>query len=320
MGNNHTPLTKNRSTTLNGPPMLRWRLLLGTLIIGGLVGLCRLDDLAEKQYGAVPGIWLLPLAALLAVAAGTEVLSLAGAAGMRPLPWAVHGGNLLLVAGNWVPLVCCSGAATRPSMAPIACALAAGVLLIFVGEMRRYEKPGGVTANVAAGVFALVYVGVMLSFMVQLRLLWGVAGLASLLIVTKTGDIGAYTIGRLFGRHKMAPVLSPGKTIEGAIGALTFACLASWAVFSWLIPSLVGDDWGPGPCWGWVAFGLAVGSAGMLGDLAESLIKRDTGRKESSRWMLGFGGILDLLDSLLLAAPVAWFCWKLGLLGTMGPG
>ena len=62
-------------------------------------------------------------------------------------------------------------------------------------------------------------------------------------------------------------------------------------------------------------FGLLVAAAGMLGDLAESLIKRDVGCKDSSTWMPGFGGVLDILDSVLLAAPVAWICWAMGLVG-----
>ena len=67
--------------------------------------------------------------------------------------------------------------------------------------------------------------------------------------------------------------------------------------------------------WGWIVFGLLVGAAGMVGDLAESLLKRDVGVKDSSTWMPGFGGVLDILDSLLLSAPVAWFCWATGIVG-----
>jgi len=292
--------------------MLRWRLLLGTSIIGMLVGLCWLDHLAETGGAAMCGVWLLPVAILFAVAASGEVLHLARAAGLRPLAWAVYGGNVLLVGSNWGPeflRAWTDNASSLPTVAWPWCALAVGVLSIFVGEMRRYEKPGGVTANVAAAVFALVYVGVLFSFVVQLRMRWGVGALASLVIVTKVGDTGAYTIGRLFGRHKMAPVLSPGKTVEGAFGALAFACFASWATFTWLLPVLGRPGDQVGTCCGWILFGLLVGTAGMLGDLAESLLKRDVGCKDSSRWMPGFGGVLDLLDSILLAAPVAWVCW-----------
>ena len=129
------------------------------------------------------------------------------------------------------------------------------------------------------------------------------------------GDTGAYTVGRLIGRHKMAPRISPGKTMEGAIGALVFACVGSWAAFRWIVPLAIRDSVTHAALWGWLAFGLLVGTAGMMGDLAESFLKRDVGVKDSSTWMPGFGGVLDILDSLLLSAPVAWFCWALGLVG-----
>lgn len=135
----------------------------------------------------------------------------------------------------------------------------------------------------------------------------------SLVIVVKMCDTGAYTVGRLIGRRKMAPVLSPKKTIEGAIGGLVFACLGSWAAFHWLTPAITHSSRPPSPAWGWLAYGLLVAMAGMLGDLAESLLKRDLGRKDSSTWMPGFGGVLDVLDSIILAAPVAYLCWTFGL-------
>ncbi len=74
----------------------------------------------------------------------------------------------------------------------------------------------------------------------------------------------------------------------------------------------------PGLPAGWIIFGLLMGCVGMLGDLAESLLKRDVGCKDSSAWMPGFGGVLDILDSLLLSAPIAWLCWSLGIVGPGG--
>jgi phosphatidate cytidylyltransferase len=182
--------------------------------------------------------------------------------------------------------------------------------------MWRYRKPGGNTANLAVAIFALVYVGLMLWFAVQMRVVWGIGAIAAWVIVVKMGDTGAYTVGRLIGRHKMAPLISPGKTIEGAFGALAFACFGAWIAFRWLVP-LTSTTSVDKAClgWGWLAFGLLVGATGMLGDLAESFLKRDVGVKDSSTWMPGFGGILDILDSLLLSAPVAWFCWAGGLVG-----
>lgn len=301
--------------------MLRWRFLLGTVIVVALIGACWLDARA-----AVPGVWLMPVVVGLAILATQEVLRLARAGGLRPLGWAVYCGNLLLVVGQWLPLayfhyeqeVSEHGwylwdffLVTQRS--PL-WALALGVLLIFVGEMARYEKPGGVLANIAVAVFALVYVGVMLDFAVQIRVYWGLGALATWIIVVKMSDIGAYTVGRLIGRHKMAPTLSPGKTIEGAAGAILFACAASWACFAWLVPQLRHPPM-LGLVGGWLPFGLLLAVAGMVGDLAESLLKRDAGCKDSSSWMPGFGGVLDLLDSLLLTAPVAWLCWFLKLVG-----
>lgn len=294
--------------------MLRWRLLLGTLVIAALLGLCWLDHAA-----AVPGVWLMPVAVLLAWMAGSEVLALAEATGAKPLPWAVYTSNLLIVLAAWVPRLEALGnlrPALEPGTWPLA-ALGLGALLVFLGEMRRYESPGGVTANVSAAVFAMVYVGVLLAVVVQMRMVWGIGSLAALVIVVKMGDTGAYTVGRLIGRHKMAPKLSPGKTIEGMVGGLGFSCLGAWVAFAWLVPALSPGAMlpSPGSSYGWLIFGLLVGAAGMIGDLAESLLKRDAGRKDSSTWLPGFGGVLDILDSILLAAPVAWLCWAVGIVG-----
>ncbi len=294
--------------------MLRWRLLLGTLLISVLGVLCWLD-----HHASIPGLWLFPVGLLFALLATGEVLSLAGAAGAKPLPGTVYVSNLLLLASSWVPLVWDTAAEAVPNATagtwPLL-AMAVCVLLVFGGEMYRFQKPGGgATANVAMALLAIVYVGLLMSLLAQLRIRWGIWALVSLLAVVKLGDVGAFAVGRLFGRHKIAPVLSPGKTVEGALGALTFACAGSWAIFHWLIPWTSSSTTPHGPWWGWIAFGLLVGIAGMVGDLAESLMKRDAGRKDSSSWMPGFGGVLDILDSILLAAPVGWFCWALGIVG-----
>jgi len=298
--------------------MLRWRLLLGTVLIAAMVGLCWLDHLAS-----LPGAWLLPLAIIFTVLASDEMLRLAQAGGMRPVAWPVYGGNLLLIAAGWIPLIDHGGAMDSLPVAaagwPLA-ALGIAVLLVFAGELCRYERPGFPSvvrraANLAAAVLAIVYVGGMLSLVVQARMVWGIAALAALVITVKMGDTGAFAVGRLIGRHKMAPVLSPGKTIEGAVGGLTFACVGAWATFRWLVPLLRPEGEFAGHRWEWVLFGVLVGAAGLLGDLAESLLKRDVGRKDSSSWMPGFGGVLDMLDSILLAAPVAWLCWATGLVG-----
>jgi phosphatidate cytidylyltransferase len=204
-------------------------------------------------------------------------------------------------------------------------ALAVSVLSACTLEVLRYQAPGQAFEHLALAVFGQVYVGLLLAFIVQLRLLSGgpdgredrgIAALASLLIVVKTCDTGAYAVGRLLGRRKMCPRLSPGKTWEGTAGGLISACLGAWFSLNWLAPRLAPSLAGGAAWWRWLAFGLLVGLAGVAGDLLESLLKRDAGRKDSSAWLPGFGGVLDLLDSLLFAAPVAWLCWQLALVGS----
>ena len=289
--------------------MLRWRLLLGTLIIAALVGLGWLD-----QVSAIPGVVLLPVLVIFALLGSQEILGLLRACGLQPVGWVVYVGNVLIAAAPWQAVWAARSSAADYAWPPML-ALALAVIGLLIVEMWHYRRPGGVTAKLAAGVLALVYVGLFLSFVVQIRLAWGVGAMAALLIVVKMGDIGAYTVGRLIGRHKMSPYISPGKTLEGAAGALVFSCFASWATFRWLVPATTYAALPRGPWWGWLLFGLLVGLAGMLGDLAESLLKRDCQRKDSSTWLPGFGGILDMLDSVLLAAPVAYALWAFGLVG-----
>ena len=291
--------------------MLVWRLALGTLFVAALVGLCAWD----ARLGA-PGLVLFPVAVGLAVLAASELIGLYAARGLSPAPWSVYAGCLLIVVSNAAVVYWPLSGTFYPPDCPVGklgwplAALAIGLIVAFVAEMRRYERPGATAENLALAVFAHIYVGVLFSFLIHLRLVdrgWGgLLPLASLVAVVKCGDIGAYTIGRLFGRTKLAPVLSPGKTVEGALGGLVFACGAAYLVF-WMMDTSAPTGLG------WLVYGLLVGIAGMVGDLAESLLKRDAGRKDSSTWMPGFGGVLDVLDSVLLAAPVAYLCWATGL-------
>jgi phosphatidate cytidylyltransferase len=136
----------------------------------------------------------------------------------------------------------------------------------------------------------------------------GYLALGSLVIAAKSGDIGAYTLGRLFGRRKMVPRLSPGKTWMGGLGALLGAAAGSWAWLTWGTP-LFNSAW-QAPAWYWsVLYGAIIGVVGLIGDLCESLIKRDVGQKDSAALLPGFGGLLDLLDSVLYAGPVAYVLW-----------
>jgi phosphatidate cytidylyltransferase len=225
----------------------------------------------------------------------------------------VYAGTLLVVLSNAVPFFAPTLLAGRIERLEWPCLAIVGALgIVFVAEVITFQQPGGISVRMGLETLAIVYLGGLISFVVQLRIVEqgtpGLAPLVALISVVKLCDTGAYTFGRLFGRHKLAPKLSPGKTIEGAIGGLACACLGAWIVLRLARMKYFGPPLA-GPSWDWLAFGLAVGAAGILGDLAKSLIKRDVGRKDSSTWMPGFGGVLDMIDSVLLAAPVAYVLW-----------
>lgn len=305
--------------------MLRWRLSLGLVFIASVFVLSTLEFWLPAHGYAPAGVILLPFSLLVALAGADEFAGLMTQGGHPVRRALVLGGTLAVIGSQFVPAwlawqgrVDSLGTWGWPAMA-----FAATVLAGFGLEIRNYEKPGGVIARLGLSVFGVAYVALLWSFVIALRgtgyasardAAWGMTAMLSLPIVVKLGDIGAYTVGRLIGKHKMAPVLSPGKTLEGAAGGLMFACAGSYVALSVLGSFLSGDSL---PWWprGWLVYGIAIGAAGMIGDLAESLLKRDVGAKDSSRWMPGFGGVLDLIDSVLFAAPVAWLLWKLGVVG-----
>ena len=167
----------------------------------------------------------------------------------------------------------------------------------------RDRTTSGAIAVAGAVLLIHVYMGLMPGFLVLIRREHPVWVLIWVLSCVKVCDIGAYFTGTNIGRTKLIPWLSPGKTWEGLAGGLV-AAGAAGAVGAWLlgragIPA-------PGPVIGG-AMGVIFGGFGQLGDLAASLLKRDAGIKDSGRSMPGFGGVLDLIDSPVLVAPVAFW-------------
>ncbi|MCL5282344.1 MAG: phosphatidate cytidylyltransferase [Planctomycetes bacterium] len=155
----------------------------------------------------------------------------------------------------------------------------------------------GVLANCGVSCFSLLYLGLLGAFVLGIRIDEGPWAILMFIFVVKCSDIGAYTLGKLFGKHKLAPRVSPKKTWEGLAGAIVAAMVVSIA-FALVL----------GIMQVWVApiFGACMAVIGQLSDLAESMLKRDAQQKDSSNRVPGFGGILDVIDSLLLAAPVAY--------------
>lgn len=123
------------------------------------------------------------------------------------------------------------------------------------------------------------------------------------IMITWATDTGAYTFGRMFGRHKLIPSVSPGKTIEGAVGGIVVGTMIAWLYVQFLLKPYAQLSMLP---IGIIVFAIIISVVAQVGDLAESLFKRDAGVKDSSSLLPGHGGILDRFDSLLFVLPVAY--------------
>lgn len=287
--------------------MLRWRLAISAILIPLLIGIFYLD-----AHGGESALWLLALAELLAFRGVWELADLFRDRTKRlqlPAMFLCAGGVVL---GAWVPHL--HGVpSSHLDLTPLALSFSFAVMLLCALESARFAVPGGNIETLGTEILIVSYMGLLLAMTAQLRWVAGVdAGylaLGSLLVCAKGGDIGAYFIGRLFGRNKLAPVLSPGKTWEGVLGALIGSGLSGWAWLYWGTSLFIRDA---APCaWYYaVLYGALVGIAGLIGDLCESLLKRDAGRKDSAALFPGFGGLLDLIDSVIYAGPLALFLWK----------
>ena len=175
---------------------------------------------------------------------------------------------------------------------------ALGVTFVAVLGWRLSGGAEGFVRDVTAGVFALVYLPGMATFVALMLAQRDGAHRALLFVILVVcSDTGAYFAGILFGRHLMAPGISPKKTWEGLGGAVVL-CLAAGAIGMTQLLD--------GPLWGGLVLGLAVVGAATLGDLVESMIKRDLNTKDMSSILPGHGGILDRIDGMLIVAPIYW--------------
>jgi phosphatidate cytidylyltransferase len=294
-------------------------MILGVVFVAVLVGLCWLDASVAR-----PGIVLAMLAVAMAALAAGEMRRMYQQRGVVLASSSVYMGALLPVIVSSVPVVF-----PRVGLMPtvgylgwLAFGLCFGLMACFAGEMRRYDAPGQSIVNVAHAALSVLYIGGLIGMLVQLRIVdapndvsgWqGLFPLLATIATVKLSDIGQYVVGRTFGKHKLAPLISPGKTWEGAVGGIGLASLLASAGIAMFSQGTAGLR--PGYFLMTWCFALTVGVAGLIGDLAESLLKRDAGLKDSSDWMPGFGGVLDLLDSILFAGPVAYMWWVVRVIG-----
>lgn len=298
--------------------MLSTRLVFGLLMIAGLLLALWADEWLAPWYP----FWFI-LAGVAFVAASRELIGLLDASSARPSANSVMGGVLALLVANWLPHVALEpdkrvelSAMTHDPARPLtemaATFLCFTVVLMvsFVVQSLQFEKPGRTMAKIAGTVLVVAYVGLLGSFTLQLRWfegrLQGIVALVFLVATAKGADTGAYALGRLAGRHQLWPSLSPKKTVEGAVGGLLFGVAAALIVaaiarYILKIPTL---EWKVA-----ALYGLVIGAVAQLGDLMESMIKRDCERKDASAVVPGFGGVLDVIDSLIFAGPVAYLFW-----------
>ena len=261
----------------------------------------------------VGGAALAALLSVMAALAAWELFRLGRTRGIDALD---HVGIPLAAALPWLAWAQLSGRLELPlSFAAIA------FLAIFGAIIWARGTEGRPLAAAAVTIFGVLYTGAMLSFGLQLRYhpyadpagvspASGTTLVLLPLLLTWASDTGAYFFGRLFGRRKLIPSVSPGKTVEGAIGGLLLSVVVCWAYVRWVLVPV--GNLGLAPA-GIVVFGILVSVAAQIGDLAESLLKREAGVKDSSGIIPGHGGILDRFDSLLFVLPVAAmaFEWRL---------
>jgi len=174
------------------------------------------------------------------------------------------------------------------------------VLALFFLILMQFKRrdSSGVIVDISTTLFGILYVSWFFSFLIKIRYLPGGLGfLAALLLITKLGDIGAYLVGSKWGKKLLIPRISPKKTIEGSLGGLVFSILGGLACKS-ILPFSYGQL---------LIISVSLGVLGQLGDLSESLLKRDCQVKDSGNIFPGMGGVLDEIDSLLFTAPVFYF-------------
>lgn len=272
------------------------------LITGSLLGGGSLAAMLFLPPVAVP-IVLVPVAALVLI----EFYSLLDASRIPHFKVVGTICGVALILGTWLSLTgrIPFGREFEPMLLFLMFAACFLRQLFYIGKERAWETTAGTLLGIVYGAF-------LLNFMTKLLVEWGDAQgrylLLFLVVVVKMTDIGAYFTGCHLGRHKLIPRVSPGKTWEGCIGGVLAGVLGGLAL-SHLMQHRAGVQvFGIVPT---AVIALVLSVAGILGDLIESLFKRAAGVKDSGSMLRGMGGILDVLDSLLFAAPVLYIAARI---------
>ncbi|MCC7147258.1 MAG: phosphatidate cytidylyltransferase [Phycisphaeraceae bacterium] len=315
--------------------MLRHRMIFGPLMILALFLILFVDSRLDKLTitGTVwqsfffgrdylpKGLGMLALFIVLIVLASGELFAIFQAKGIAVTRTIIA---LAGIAGCTVVYAIPYATDSPTAVAVFATVLVVVFVIPLFWHNWRHRQTQGAVAAAAVTLFAFIYLGLLAGFYLAIRRWHSAWVVAAILLIIKSCDIGAYFTGRFLGRHKLIPWLSPGKTWEGfAGGVLLSAAVATF--MAWLYNRIgmsgyylfdprrfLPVDY---PLWAAPIGGALLGAVGQFGDLTASLFKRDAGFKDSGQSIPGFGGLLDVLDSPLIVAPLAYWLLRLTAVG-----
>ena len=305
--------------------MLRQRVPTALCLISIVAALVWLDATFSPDGGE--GLFLLPLLLFIALGTTWDFTGLLIGSGRDVARKTVMVATAMVSLSAAVPMLWAFAEQPYPADCPvgrlgwIALTVVGGAFLVLLTEMARYGKgPSGAIERSSLGVLVMVYVGVPMALWVALRTMsadrWGLVAMAVAIAVTKASDTGAYFTGKAIGRNKLIPRLSPGKTREGAVGGIVASTIVAWICLRFVMPNhpthaasiaMLAD-----PIVAALVLGPTLAIAGMIGDLAESMVKRDCGAKDSGTLLPGMGGVWDVSDSLIAAAAPAFLAFASG--------
>jgi phosphatidate cytidylyltransferase len=277
-----------------------FRRLVSTIILWTII----LTALFSRHELVSEGVFIV-IIVFLALAGLAEFYGIAEKRGLACFKYCGLIGAVLLTVGTFLELTGHIGTQGSPARVND---FETGFIIVFVlglcvRQLVSKTNPSGIAA-IAVTLFGLMYVPWLLNFIQKINFFPNVEGKIFLLyfvLVTKFSDMGAYLVGSLIGRHKMIPRISPGKTWEGFGGAIVVSTAASLVFVYYFHDRMFGMNWLHA-----TILGVILSFTAVIGDLIESLFKREAGVKDSGKLFPGIGGILDLLDSLLFNAPIMY--------------
>jgi len=306
--------------------MLSKRLITGPLLVVALLGLAFLNEyvgtlewktsvsffwpMSSLGIEAVPpGAILFAICSLVIVLAARELAAVAvacsGGTSSHKLEGLIYCFGILSLYAMWLGGLCNDPMMAVGMLATVLAACFFGSL--WLASLGQRTEGTVIMALMATGF--TVYLGVFLGFFMLIQVEHSVWWIIGVIAIVKMCDTGAYFTGCSIGRHKLIPWLSPGKTWEGLAGGLLAAIGTAWGL------SALSAAWLPAepviPTWLALLLGLVIGFCGQCGDLVMSMMKRDAGLRDSSSLLPGLGGIMDVLDSPLFVAPIAWWMLQL---------